>query len=323
MSKFFVRQMPTAPFTRKEFCKRFILIGTFLLASLVCAIDEPKAVELIRDRFFRRGFNVLAPQEGKRVAEGMLRLTSTAQLPIWDIAQWNSKFSIANAEPFLHANGDISFSNAAKYIRVSTNGLIVLGAKASFEYGTRARRKGEPWPHLLIAQKFQTRPAVAELKHAVLHVAVRLPKAAAWPTLEHTPKLHAAQFQLFITVQNLNRKSAGYGDFFYFGVPLYDNRQRIPGRYAAADRWGKFIYIPPGDTYTTQSAHDGEWVVINKDLLSLILEGLRTAWNNGYLQDSRDLLDYTLGGINLGWELPGTFDVEMEVRELSLKGTTK
>ena len=33
--------------------------------------------------------------------------------------------------------------------------------------------------------------------------------------------------------------------------------------------------------------------------------------------------DYSIGGMNLGWELPGTFDVELEIRNLSLKLTEK
>ena len=41
----------------------------------------------------------------------------------------------------------------------------------------------------------------------------------------------------------------------------------------------------------------------------------------GFLKDSNNLSDYTIGGMNMGWELPGTFDVAMQVRNLSLKIT--
>ena len=48
-------------------------------------------------------------------------------------------------------------------------------------------------------------------------------------------------------------------------------------------------------------------------------EALATAWKRGFLQESKNFADYFIGGMNMGWESPGTFDVEMQVRNLSLK----
>jgi hypothetical protein len=48
-------------------------------------------------------------------------------------------------------------------------------------------------------------------------------------------------------------------------------------------------------------------------------EALATAWAKGFLPGSKNHADYFIGGMNLGWELPGTFEVEMQVRNLSLK----
>ena len=56
-------------------------------------------------------------------------------------------------------------------------------------------------------------------------------------------------------------------------------------------------------------------------LLPLLAQGLRTAWQRGYLKDSQSLADYRIAGINLGWEVPGIFDVAMRVRNLSLQVT--
>ena len=39
----------------------------------------------------------------------------------------------------------------------------------------------------------------------------------------------------------------------------------------------------------------------------------------GFLEDSNDLADYHISGMNIGWEVPGLFDIEMQVRNLSLK----
>ena len=121
--------------------------------------------------------------------------------------------------------------------------------------------------------------------------------------------------------QNLNRQSPGYGRYLWFGIPIYDDRSRVPAAFKAQDFGGTsmFIFTPAGDVYTSQSAHDREWVTIDKDLLPLIREGLETAWKRGFLKESQSWADYRIAGMNLGWELPGTFDVELQIRNLSLK----
>ena len=54
-----------------------------------------------------------------------------------------------------------------------------------------------------------------------------------------------------------------------------------------------------------------------------MLDGLGTAWGRGFLKDSRDLADYRIGGMNMGWEVPGLFDVEVQVRNLSMRTVEK
>ena len=80
-----------------------------------------------------------------------------------------------------------------------------------------------------------------------------------------------------------------------------------------------FIFTPAGSIFTSASAHDGGWLTVDKDILPLMREALETAWARGFLTESRALADYRITGLNLGWEVPGIFDVEMQVRDLSLK----
>jgi len=42
------------------------------------------------------------------------------------------------------------------------------------------------------------------------------------------------------------------------------------------------------------------------------------AWAKGFLSGSMRIADYAIGGMNMGWELPGMFDVAVETRKLSL-----
>jgi len=39
------------------------------------------------------------------------------------------------------------------------------------------------------------------------------------------------------------------------------------------------------------------------------------------LKESQALTDYRIAGMNIGWELPGTFDVDLEIRRLSLRAS--
>jgi len=311
-----------------------VAVGLLLaLGGRWCAADgeqpaptpsTPRGRELIRDPHFRLGFQVYDPKPGKHVVTGKLQCEGCTDEPIWGLAQWHSRFSIAGAQAEDLATGGTRWANAAKAVIIAPVGSpdadLVLRVNAREEYGDRARRQGEMWPHLLASQGLPDSPTVAEMKALDFRVSFRLRDEEALKTPDYDPHKHAAHYQAFVTVQNLNRESPGYGDFLWLGVPMYDDRWRIPRSFQAPDAaLQKLIYTPPGEVYTTESAHDRQWITIERDLLPLVLEALQTAWDKGLLQDSRDLADYRLGGINLGWEVPGILNVELQIRDLSLR----
>jgi len=164
---------------------------------------------------------------------------------------------------------------------------------------------------------------VSNLSTARFRVSARLLESRLQRTPEYTTRLHAAQFQVFLNVQNLNRESPGYGDFLYLGIPLYDSRYPVPHRFTAPDQVGKFIYTPGGAVYTDKRMADGDWISLDKDVLPIIRKGLEKAWASGFLQASRNLADYYISAMNMGWEVPGILDVSAQVRDLSLRITVK
>lgn len=286
--------------------------------------STPHGRELIRDPHFQLGFKVYDPAPGKHVVTGKLQYEGCTEEPVWGLAQWHSRFSIAGAEPEKLATGGTRWANAAKAVILAPEGSpdadLVFRVNAREEYGERARQQGEMWPHLLASQGLPDSPTVAEMKALDFRVSYRLRDEQAFKTADYDPRKHAAHYQAFVTVQNLNRESAGYGDFLWLGIPMYDDRSRVPRSFQAPDvGLKKLIFTPPGEVYTTESAHDRQWITIERDLLPLVLEALQTAWDKGFLQDSRDPADYRLGGMNLGWEVPGIFNVELQVRDLSLR----
>ena len=300
-----------------------------ILASARAAAESGVGRELIQDTHFRRGFVLWEAKPGQHVRYGELRGLEPQAKPVWGLAQWSSKFPLDAVALAVGTNGVMNCSNAAKVVTVGAAGTtqvdLSFAVNSFAEYGSRARQAGDPWVHLLVEQEFDSPGQLADLAAVRLHVEARLLRLRNLHQGDYAPDKHAAQFQIFFTVQNRNRSSPGHGDMLWFGVPIYDNRDRFPKAFKAQDFGGtaKFIFTPGGETYAQASLHDGEWVVIGADLLPLMREALESAWSRGFLPDSKDIADYFIGGMNLGWEVPGTFDVELQVRNLSLKVTPK
>ncbi len=280
-----------------------------LVALLPFFVSVPshlsKGKELLVDPHFQRGFVVYAPASGKHVVTGTLQPPVTPEKPAWGLAQWYSKFNLAGARPEVLPYCAFKFADQAKSVTLSPPGTpdsdLILAVNAKAEYGLHARRKRDPWVHLLASQRLKATPNLAEMKHLYFTISARLLYSRLYKTPDYNPRLHAAQFVCFITVQNLNRDSSGYGDFVWFGIPLYDDRFYLPKRFIAPDRaLKKLIYTPPGEVYTTQSLHSHQGVEITSDLLPLMKQALAEAWRRGILEDSHNLADYRPAAFSLG-----------------------
>ncbi len=288
------------------------------------AAQLQKERELIQDNHFHRGFILWKAEPGKHVRYGELKGFDSKTKPVWGLSQWSSKFPLASLA-VEKSEAVLVYSNSAKAITMgasrTTRADLSMALNAGAEYGDRARKAGDPWVHLLLEQEFDPPAALHDLCAAKLHVEARLLRSRNLREVDYRPDVHAAQFQIFFTVQNRNRNSPGFGDALWFGIPIYDNRHRFIPEFKEQDFGGtaRFIFTPDGKTFASTSTHDGEWVTIEKDLLPLMHEALAMAWARGFLKESKDSGDYFIAGMNMGWELPGTFDVEMQVRNLSLK----
>jgi hypothetical protein len=322
--------------------RRQFLLGTAALAGLgrdlIAAEASGKSAEtarakeapreLIRDPHFQTGFQLIEPKPGQRVVYGRLAGASGDAAPAWDLDQWSSRHPLDAAAPATPKPGVRCWANAAKSVTLGQPGTaeadLSLAVDAGVEYGGRARKFGEPWVHLLVEQSFAEPPSLASLTSARLRLQARLIRSKLHRTDDYSPGLHAAQFQMFLMLQNRNRQSPCFGQLVWFGIPLYDDRSRFAKEHKAQDTGGTamFIFTPGGEVFSTKSAHDGEWISVDKELRPLFVEALETAWQRGFLRESRDLADYQITGMNLGWEVPGLFDAEMQVRGLGLEVRT-
>lgn len=312
-----------------------VAIVCLLPAMVGVGVAEPteSTIPLLDDTRFERGFTVWSPKPGSHVKEEAIRPNESAPEPVWGLAQWHSRFTLAGVAPERMPDGAVRFADGAKAVTFfppKSEADIAFRLLGNIEYAGKAPEPGDPWPHLLAERKLAAQPALTELKALPLAVQFRLVEERVSQPEGFTPRRHTAQFVFYITVQNRNRQSPGFGDYYWFGVPMYDTRYPIPKAHKAMDvgsdrkpATGKFIFNPGGDKYTSQSAHDRQWVTIERDLLPLVREGLETAWQRGYLKDSHNPADYRLGGMNTGWEVTGPIDVEMQFRGLWLDAVMK
>lgn len=280
--------------------------------------------ELIRDTLFEKGITLWRPEPGKHVTYGELTGVQQGTKPIWGLAQWNSRFPLDPTTVKQEGNARI-WTNPGKSVTLNPKEGLTLAANSWEEYGTKARERSDPWVHLLVEQRMAPIVYLTDMQSLSFQLEGRLLHCQNRHGDEYEPKRHAAQFQIFFSLQNRNRDSAGYGDYLWLGIPLFDNRHPFPRAHRAKEYRGagKYIYSLSGDTLAKDRFTEGKWVRVEGDILPMMREALTDAWAKGFLSDSKDEADYALGGMNMGWELPGTFDVAFQVRNLSLRARTE
>lgn len=280
-------------------------------------------ISLIKDPKFERGLSLKRANPDQSSA-GVIRPFGGGGSPIWEIAEWGSDYFLSESDK-TDTPDAVVYSNTGKRIQFSRDGdgtKITMDVFTSAEYD-RPRQQNEAWPHLLVEQSFSDKPLLKDLKGLILKFQSKLDFAEMKMSRDDfDPGLHSAQFQLFITVQNLNPNSAYYGDYLWFGVPFYDFRHEVLDVYAAqdvgkGDATGKFIYSLGSEDYMEGTFHHKEWVSIEKDIYPLIVNALEIANERGYLTGSF-FDEFRISGMNLGWEVPGTFDAGFTFKGLEL-----
>jgi len=306
-----------------------LLVLVVLSAGPVAWGAEPTdATALFADLRFRRGFLLSYPDSSRgRAVEAVLHPGDANDAPAWRLCQWATKCSLATVPCVRTRAGDAVYENEGK--RVVLGGPdsgcrdLILEVRGKAEYGTQVRRPGESWPHLLVEQDAGALYPLDTLDGITLAISLCLLHCTNHiPPEQYDPGLHAAQFQMFFIVKNISPTSPNRGDYFWFGVPFFDSRYDVPPAYMAKDAGkddatGKFIYTVDARPLGIAPLKEGGWITVRADLLSLVVNGLGEAVKRGYLKDS-DPHDYAVANMNLGWEIPGTFDAAIQIRDLGI-----
>jgi hypothetical protein len=286
-------------------------------------------LEVIADKNFNNGIHLLGTNSANASPISQLYpFGKTGAEPSWTLAQWGSNFNLIDVKPKV-VSGKTSYEDPGKRISFQAKDKTVLVSMeiiGSNEYPS-PRKDNQDWPHLLLAQEVRSKVRLTEIQSLLYTINARLMYDENKMGSSLDPKLHTSQVSLYLSVQNVNKQSAAYGDFFWFGLPLYDYRYREIKEYAEqdlgkADATRKFILNVAAKDLFKGSLQDKKWVNIKKDIYPLILNAFKKAQKRGFLKDTQ-LSDLGIGSMNFGWEVPGTFDCGLQFNDLSLTATLK
>ncbi|HAE62707.1 MAG TPA: hypothetical protein DCG38_10320 [Eubacteriaceae bacterium] len=295
--------------------------------------NELSGVEIIEDNTFELGF-ALTPLDPETVQQGgghektsldTLSFDRNGNSPIWRLAQWYSKYNLANAELKTEIDGSLSYANEGNSKRVALypDNSLLLEVNASKEYD-KPRSEGEPWPHLLIEQDFhENSPIVGEKKRIQFSFELKLEKEQnKMEEGTFNPSLHTAQSPCYFIIKNINENSQDYNQQIWFGIASYDYRYtetNTKERISWDIGTNTYIYqIPERQFWGNISFQDKKWHKGEADLKPLIQRAIIAMQEKSVFMNTT-LDDLSITYMNFGWEVPGTFDVAVRVKNFSLK----
>ncbi len=309
-------------------------------------VNENGVIELLDDLNFSRGFAVTLFHSNSSNGNlaGYLDYDGDKAEGdnIWRMAQWGCTKDMVTEGVFERNGSVFTYNDGGKFLQFDSTktGAITLGIKGSEEYtkdeegNIRERTDStENWPHILIEQGVNA--DTSDCEHLYMEVNYKVTQCESLVDRELYPvntELNAAQFQWFITLTDMDPDSVSYGQSMWFGFSMFDTRAMgdTPAGFSSydggkEDSTGLFIYmiplqsvalVQPGSVNVPTSVV-GKDVSVKVDILPYINQALKIARQNGAMKGaSADNL--LIGSTNIGWELPGNYDVEVEIYYLNM-----
>lgn len=243
--------------------------------------------------------------------------------PIWNIACWWSRFNWirgGKADPITaQPDGSLTVENPGRSFTRSADGSeVTLRANASKEY-SHTRRADEGWSHLLL-EVLWDRPELGRLRLASVE--------SLWLTMDmrmlqcenrtdgYDTGLHASQFVVYFNI------SGAGNDAMWLGLCNMDNRylldeNRREMAFQMDPGTNTFIIAPPQEQFINGHMADGQWHSMSLDLMPVIRQAYEYGRTHGAFVEST-MEDLKLNSMNLGFELPGSFDSAVRLSNMQL-----
>lgn len=287
-----------------------------VLLFLVTPVGAENPRQVLEDPTFSRGFILTGAthRESKRTET----LGRKNVKPAWQIAQWHSKGKLDRID---RCERSIRLYDDFKSVTLDREtGAINLTLEASKEYEKPRTSASDPWVHLLLEQSpFREPVKIADAKTIWVEFDFELTRLQVHGKPD--PGLHTAQVGWFLYLKNQNRESKGFHDFLWFGLSLFDARRDFTKLYAAQDfamPEGRFIYTLGSESYLKEKVSVGKRHRVRFDILPEIQKALEVAHSRGFILHST-VADMSFDGTNIGWEIPGVYDVGITFHHLSIE----
>ena len=291
--------------------------------------EEEQDNNIFKDRHYQTGFKLTntASVPGPTYL-GDLHYGGITDIPSqWILAQWCTKYLIQPTDKPKEEGGWYVWENESKVVKVNTEeGAIYMECNASKEFDA-PRVNMQDWPHLLIEQYTTSRcPDLSTIDSLKLQMEFVIDKCEKkMKPEEYDATLHTAQFQINFTVSNQNKNSPGYGDCIWFGLQFFDDRFPCSQDSVSIDggkdsATGLAMYGVSSKRFLKEPVYVGDYIEIDFDILPEIKKALQACREYDGVEVFRNtnLEDLKLTTMNIGWELPGTYDVASTIYKLNL-----
>lgn len=286
---------------------------------------------LLTDTNFKGGFNLLTTKTTNgRNLSGVLNYEGKAVgEPSWEMAQWwaPDEFDFINADFNEPSDGVYDYRGQSRHCLIDTNkNEITLDQNSWLEYQTlygHSRNGSENWSHFLLEQNFKEPAKMVELEHVYVHLEFILNKST---NMDEGQPIPCAQISWYFTVTDVKNGNSQYesgdNDFYWFGLPLYDSRFDFVDDYHHVDSGfvgatNKLIYSVGSRNFLPEKIQIGKKYIIDVDILPWLKQAYNYGLMNGAMQNS-NVQDLFLNYMNIGWELPGSYDVSITLKNLSV-----
>lgn len=310
--------------------KRMLIMIMLMINSILmvgCNVNttdltENYEIELIPS--FSKGFRLTGYDS--RYPEnhdiGRLEYGEMAAETDWRIGQWGSNHNLINAIHTVDGNTDVYYDGAKKLVIKNENNGFILDVDGSKDIqGDRV--EGQEWLHFILeVMPFPTKVKMKDINFLEFYLEFKLTKEIN--NLENfNPNLHTALFIWYITLNDLDPESPTYGDYFWFGLPIYDYRHDYSPFFAQQDsgkedRTDKFIVNLAGDTFLNSIVSLNVQQYMQFDAYQSLRDSYDLAVERGFLKNTK-FENMSIASMYIGWELPGNFDVAMDVNAISIK----
>ena len=294
--------------------------------------DTDNYMSIIKDKLFKGGFDISYMNENAYVDYA----GKASGIRQWVINEEGSFDQFNATTPVEEENGFyvIKSPKNSKVFKVNTTtGQVYMELNAEVDYGNTPRKDGQSWPHILICQnysEFET-PYLDSAEEVRLSMDFDFVKFEDVMGKSADKDLHACQFQWYVTIQNTNKESPDYGDFFWFGLQFFDNRYTFCPKGLIVDQGkdtatGKAIYtMDMKRVMKLKPVEQGESYSVDYDILPEVKKALEAVTQ---LEDidcfkNTNLSDLRIGHTNIGWEMPGTYNGAVMINSFDIRVKNK